>query len=60
MNWKTTLAGVLAAVGQVLAQPGLLPPPWHVVAQALAALGLALLGYSAADKGAPIKSPKAS
>lgn len=60
MNWKTTLAGVLAAIGQVLSSPGLLPPPWHAVAQALAALGLALLGYSAADKVPALKSPKAS
>lgn len=62
MNWKTTLAGVLAAIGQVLATPGVLPAPWHTVAQALAAIGLALLGYSAADKQpAPtLSSPKAS
>ncbi len=59
MNWKTTLAGVLAAIGQVLSSPGLLPPPWHVVAQAAAALGLALLGYTAADKGNAPKPPQA-
>ncbi len=46
LNWKTTLAGVLAASGQILPLFGI-PQP---VAVAVGVIGLALLGYFAKDK----------
>lgn len=49
MHWKTTLAGVLAAIGQALSAIGALPPPWGTVAGLLSALGIALLGATAGD-----------
>lgn len=48
-NWKTTLGGLLSAVATALAVPGVLPPPFGWVAQLVAAVGLALLGLTAAD-----------
>lgn len=54
INWKTTVAGILAAIGPALAETGVLPPPWGVVAQLVSAVGLVLLGYSAADKSKPV------
>jgi hypothetical protein len=56
MNWKTTFAGILAALGQGVSAVGVLPPPWGVVAQLLSAIGLALLGYHSADRTPPIDS----
>lgn len=60
MNWKTTVSGALAAIGTALAAPGVLPPPWGMIAQLMAALGLALLGSTAQDKArsVPSVSPK--
>lgn len=52
-NWKTTLAGILAAIGPALAETGALPQPWGTVAQLISAIGLVLLGYSAADRPKP-------
>ena len=49
-DWKTTLSGVLAAVGGYLteSQTGWL----HIVGQVVTAIGLLLLGYHATDKAA--------
>lgn len=47
---KTTIGGVLAAVGAVLVKAALLPPPFSVIPIALEAIGLAILGHSAADR----------
>ena len=46
-NWKTTVAGVLAAVGQYLvnSQTGFL----NILGQVMSAVGLLLLGHSAID-----------
>jgi len=46
-NWKTTLGGILAAIGTYLtSQQG-----WISIAgQVVSAVGLLLLGHSAADK----------
>lgn len=49
-NWRTTLAGVLAAIGTVLSTSALLPGPWGAIAGAIGALGTALLGLFAQDK----------
>ena len=48
-SWKTTLGGMLLAAAPVSA--GLLPPQWHWVGDALAALGALILGGSARDNG---------
>lgn len=53
MNWKTTLSGILGAMGTSLGATGVLPPPWGIVAQLLGALGIALLGTAAADRTKP-------
>lgn len=47
-NWKTTLGGVLAAVGayMVNSQTGVM----HLVGQVLQAVGLFFLGVSAQDQ----------
>ena len=50
MNWKTTLAGVVSAIGAALAGTGVLPTPWGTVASLISSLALALLGYTAKDK----------
>ena len=46
-NWKTTLGGIIAAVGTYFqSQEG-----WqHIIGQVLSAVGLLLLGHSATDK----------
>lgn len=44
-SWKTTLGGILTAV----AVPFLEHPTYGVYAKALAALGTALIGFSARD-----------
>jgi hypothetical protein len=51
MNWKTTLSSVLAAIGTALSAPGVLPAPWGMVAQMVAAAALAAFGAVAADAG---------
>lgn len=53
MNVKTTVSGLLAALGTALAATGVLPPPWGVVAGLLASIGIALLGLNAQDKLKP-------
>lgn len=59
MHWKTTLAGVLAAVSIALSEHGGLPAPWGLVASLLGAIGLSILGYSSADRAkVALKSPK--
>lgn len=47
-NWKTTLGGVLAAVGTYLvnSQTGVL----NIVGQACSFVGLLLMGYHSVDK----------
>lgn len=46
-NWKTTVAGIIAAVGTYLqTQTGWL----QVAGQVISAVGLLLLGHSASDK----------
>jgi hypothetical protein len=49
-NWKTTLGGILAAVGGYLvnSEAGVL----HVVGQILAFLGTLFMGYAASDASA--------
>ena len=46
-NWKTTLGGIVAAVGSYLvnSQTGVL----NIIGQVLAVVGTLLLGHSAAD-----------
>ena len=47
MNWRTTIGGIILAVGVVC---GSLPWDWcGMVAQALQAAGAVVLGLSAAD-----------
>jgi len=58
MKWRTTLSGIVAALGQALGATGALPPPWGVVAQLVAAGALAVLGYAVADRAALPKSVK--
>lgn len=50
MSLKTTISGIVAALGTALAAVGVLPPPWGVIAQLLAAAAVALLGYYSADR----------
>jgi hypothetical protein len=50
MHWRTTVGGVLAALAQAMLGIGIIPGPWVWVAHAVQAVGLALLGVSAADK----------
>ena len=46
-NWKTTLGGILAAIGTYLtSQQGWI----GITGQVVSAVGLLLLGHSAADK----------
>lgn len=46
-NWKTTLAGLIAAIGTYLqSQSGWL----QIAGQVISAIGLLMLGHSAADK----------
>lgn len=45
-NWKTTLAGVIAAAAQVLASGAIESGDWKQIA---AAVGTAVLGYLAKD-----------
>ena len=49
-SWKTTLGGVLMAAAPVAAN--VLPPAWHWVGDALAAIGALVLGASAKDSTA--------
>lgn len=54
MNRRTTWVGILTAVATALSTFAGLPPPWSMIAQAVGVVGLALLGYYAADaKGKP-------
>lgn len=46
-NWKTTIAGIIGAIGVYLqTQTGWL----QIVGQVLSGIGMLLLGHSAADK----------
>ena len=47
-NWKTTLSGLVAAIGAYLAQSD--NPLTLLVGQILSTIGLILLGNHAADK----------
>lgn len=48
MNWKTTLGGILAAIGQFLET--LVEPDWMpLLGRVMTAVGLFLLGASARD-----------
>lgn len=55
MNWKTTVGGLLAALGQALQTLGVLPGPWSFVGPLLTGIGTAILGLTAADAA---KTPK--
>lgn len=48
LNWKTSLAGAIAALAPFL--KGVLPADLSSIADAVQALALALLGYFAKDK----------
>ena len=48
MNWKTTLAGAIAALATVMTT--LVPEAYQPIAAAVVALALAVLGYHAKDK----------
>jgi membrane protein implicated in regulation of membrane protease activity len=50
MDRKTTWFGLLAAVATALSTMADVSPPWSTVARVVGAVGLALLGYYAADK----------
>jgi hypothetical protein len=50
-NWKTTVAGILAALGTAGAAAGIVAPPWSFAFVALTVIGQALLGFWAADNG---------
>jgi hypothetical protein len=50
MHWKTTIAGILAAIGTALQAAALLPPPFNVIPVILTAVGQLLLGHHAADR----------
>jgi hypothetical protein len=50
MHWKTTLSGILAAIGTALQAAQLLPPPFNVIPVILTAIGQLLLGWKAADR----------
>jgi hypothetical protein len=47
-NWKTTLGGVLSAVGYALSNSP--EPVSHTVGVCITAIGLLITGYHAADK----------
>lgn len=46
-NWKTTLGGLLAALGQGLALS--LPAEFLWISQALVGIGVLVMGYAASD-----------
>lgn len=46
-NWKTTLGGLLAALGQGLGIN--LPPEYLWISQALVGIGVLVMGYAASD-----------
>jgi len=46
-NWKTTLGGLLAALGQGLGLS--LPPEYIWISQALVGIGVLVMGYAASD-----------
>jgi hypothetical protein len=48
MNWKTTIFGALAAIIPYIR--GIVPEEFQAIADAAAALALALMGYFAADR----------
>lgn len=49
LNWRTTIGGVLAAAGGVLAASA--PPGrWQVAGQVASAVGVALIGLAARDR----------
>lgn len=45
----TTVTGAAAGLSALAAIPGVLPPPFNIIAAAVSAVALALLGHSAAD-----------
>ena len=47
-NWKTTVGGILSAVGYVMTSSA--EPVTHTVGVCLTALGLLFTGYHASDK----------
>ena len=48
-NWRTSIFGVLAAIGAALSRAEGLPAPIPQIGSVLEAIGLALTGISAAD-----------
>lgn len=50
MHWRTTVGGILAAIGQAATAANIIPGPWTWVGHLVQAVGLALLGIAAADK----------
>lgn len=50
MNWKTTIAGLVAAIGTTLTGSAILPEKWAWIGTAMQVIGLGLLGAYAADK----------
>ena len=58
MHWRTTVGGVLAAIGQAATAANVIPGPWIWLAHLVQAVGLALLGISAADKSKTQAKPK--
>lgn len=58
-HWKTTLSGIVAATCIALSENGGLAEPWATLAHVLGAAGLAVLGYSSADRAkVALKPPK--
>jgi hypothetical protein len=57
MHWKTTIGGIVAAIGTALQAAAILPPPWGWLASLLTALGSIILGASAADKDLTVRKP---
>jgi len=56
-NWWTTLAGLLAGIGNYMTQVGQIPSSWEEAGQFAFSLGLILLGIVSKD-GKTGSSPK--
>lgn len=54
-SWRTTLGGVVAAIGSVLTVAVGVPHWVNVAGSALSAIGVALLGVTARDNGVTSK-----
>jgi len=49
LHKRTTIAGILAAIGTALMGAAILPPPWNLIPVIISVIGQALLGAQAAD-----------